>query len=548
MQFEPRYYQVEADEAIQSNLQAGVYQQLLCMATGTGKTEVFARLAQTLNHILPGQMMVLVHTDVLAQQAIKKIKLRNPSLNVQLEAGKHYADPDADVIVASVQTLGRKGTERVNRFTWSNITKLVVDEAHHGIADGYQRVYKAGGYLEPWSKRLLLGVTATPTRGDGQGLASVYKKIVYTYTLRQGVDDNFLAEPVGIRVDTKTSLDGVSTSGGEYKTSELAKEINNPVRNHLVAIAYQEYGEGRKAVGFCANIQHAQDLAEVFRQRGINAEAIWGEDENKNEKLKLFTSGKIKILLNAQLLTEGFDEPSIECVILASPTKSGVTFAQRVGRGTRLYPGKTDCIVIDVCDLSTRHSLVTLPTLIGLPSGLNLQGRGLVASARAIEEVLKEYPHLDLTGLTDITNLEAFVQEVNLFEVKFRPEVETNSEYTWYPMVTGGYRIMLPDKDWVKLEQNLLDTWELRGNIKGKKYRGERSTMAEAFSAADGLIAKVVPEAVTLLKRKAHWHEDAATPKQMKMLRKFFKGKQIPPDITKGEASKLIGEHFASKG
>jgi superfamily II DNA or RNA helicase len=558
-----RYYQEKASNNIDASLAGGINRQLLVMATGTGKTEVFSYLPDKLAHRLPGQQIVLVNRDELAKQAINKLRLRNPGKNVQQEAGTETCDPiNADLIVGSVQTLGRKGTTRLGKFNKSTLDKFVVDEAHRSIANSYYNIYEHFDLLKDGDTRLLLGCTATPIRGDGEGLGKLYQKIVYTYSLRQAIEDGYLVDIKGIRVDTKTSLDGVHTHAGDYDKEELAKTVNNPLRNELVAVSYKDHCDGRQAIGFGVNIEHSKELAKVFRSHNINADAVWGADPDREDKIAKFRAGKIQVLFNAQLLTEGFDLASIECIILAAPTKSGVVFSQRVGRGTRLPEGvsnmhsliiepevyiKQDCIVLDICDSTSRHSLVTLPTLLGLPSGVNLRKQSLVGTARAIEQVLEKYPHLDFSTLKDADKIEAFVEAVNLFEVKFPPEVELNSEFTWHPAYSGGYRLMLPDKEGIRVQQNLIDKWEISGIIKGIKYRGERDTMEAAFSAADDLIKKTVPECIKIVKRDAHWHKDPPTEKQLKRIRKLYAGKQIPDNLTKGEAFKLIGAAIAGK-
>ena len=492
-------------------------------------------------------MMVLLHRDELAAQAYNKLIQINPDFKVHIEAGSSYADPDADVVIGSVQTLGRKDTKRVKRFDFSRFDKWVVDEAHRSITDSYYNVYNAANLLVPEDKRLLLGVTATPTRGDGSGLGTLYGKISYTYGLRTAIEEGYLVDMRGIRVDTETSLDGVHTKGGDYDQEELADAVNNPARNELVCAAYMQHCGNRRAIGFAVNIKHAQDLAKVFQKHDINAEAVWGNDPDRKEKIQQFRDGYIEVLFNAQLLVEGFDLPEIECVILGAPTKSPVVFSQRVGRGTRLAKGKTDCIVLDVCDSTSRHSLITLPTLLGMPSGLNMRGHGLIESVKIIEEQLQDYPHLDFTTLKDIDKIKAFIDEVNLFEVKFPPEVEQHSEFTWHPSYTGGYILMLPNKDSVTINQNLLDKYEIRGNIKGRKFKGERLTIEEAFTVADDLIKKEVPECLKVVKREAEWHKLPPTDGQMKLIKKLFKGKQIPDNITRGSASKIIGSALAGK-
>lgn len=541
-------FQKTAVQRIDEGLAAGLYRQLLVMATGTGKTEVFSHLPEMLKHRLPGQQMVLLHRDTLAEQAYNKLTLRNPKLNIHIEAGPLHANEHADVIIASVQTLGRKNTERVNKFNWDRIDKIVTDEAHRSLAPSYMNVYNAGGYLHPESKRLMLGVTATPRRGDGQGLGSLYQRIVYTYDLRQAIEEGYLVDVRGIRVDTTTSLDGVSTKKGDYDQEELAKTVDTPYRNLLTAKAYKQYCTGKQAVGYGVNIAHSKNLAEAFQHEGINAEYVYGEDPHKKEKIQRFRDQKIDVLFNAQLLVEGWDVATIECVINAAPTQSEVVFRQRVGRGTRLNPPhKTHMVVLDVVDGTIKHNLITVPTLLGLPKGLNMKGRSLVGTAKVIEEVLEKYPHLDFTTLKDADKIQTFVKNVNLFEIKYPAEVEAASQFTWHPAYSGGYLLMLPNKDSIRIEQNLLDKYEIKAYIKNQKYKGIRDNMADAFSAADDLVRKVSPEVLTLVDRKAHWHDDEPTPSQMKALRTLYRGKQIPSDMTKGQASSLIGAAKAGR-
>ena len=552
-----RPYQQTATNKIDEALTACINRQLLCMATGTGKTEIFSHLPESLKHQLPGQMMVLLHSDELAQQAINKLRLRNPLLNIQQEAGTSVCDPStADVVVASVQTLGRKGTTRMDKFNRDRLDKIVIDEAHRSVADSYYNVYNHFDLLKDGDKRLLLGVTATPVRGNGEGLGKLYQRIVYTYSLRQAIEDGWLVDVRGIRVNTAISLDQVSTKAGDLDQTELSDTVNTPWRNRLVVEAYKDTCSGRQAIGFGVDIAHSQALAEYFVAAGINAKAVWGEDKERTQKIQDFRDGKIQVLFNAQLLVEGFDLDTISCVILSAPTKSGVVFSQRVGRGTRLSPLKTDCIVLDIVDSTFRHSLVTLPTLLGMPKDLDLKGHSLVGSCKILEDKQAEFPHLDFTTLKDIDKIKAFVEEVNLFEIKFPPELEGASDFTWHPSVNGGYILTLPNegepghitKNFVTIHQNLLDKWEVRGIIKGKRYKGERGTMEEVFSAADNLVRRESPECLKLVNKKSVWREEQATDKQLKTLRKFYKGKQIPLDLTKGAADGLIKAAIAGKG
>jgi superfamily II DNA or RNA helicase len=575
---ESRPYQLKAHASIKDGLAHGTTHQLIQMATGTGKTVVFSHLPEQLKETHPGKMLVLAHREELIDQAIEKMSKVNPTLRIDKEMAEHRADPEAaDVIVASVATLGRKGTKRLDNYDWSKFDKFVVDEAHHSVASSYTNIYEAAGLFEPGDKRLLLGVTATPQRGDGQALAKLFQKIVFSYSMRQAIEDGWLVEPRGFKISTDTSLDGIKVTQGEYDQTQLANTVNTPKRNQLIAKAWLDHAQGRQTVGFSVDIQHAKDLAAVFKHYGIKAEALWGDDPQRAEKLAAHRAGEITILFNCGVLIEGYDDWQIGCVILAGPTKSPVKFTQMVGRGTRLQDGignlneflekktghvcadqglsghcklcsvKTDCIVLDVVDASSRNSLVTLPTLMGMSAKLDLRGKGIVTAVKELEDAQKQYPHIDFAKLDDITQLQQHIETVNLFDVKFPPEVEGNSELSWYPSPTGGYVMLLPNGDKIEINQNLLDKYEITANIKGNKYRGERGTIEAAFSAADDTINKVCPEALKVLRRVETWHKDPATPAQMKLLAKFYKGRAIPPDLSKGQASKLISSFMAGK-
>ena len=552
---ELRPYQLEQQKAVLSNYDGGVRQQLVSAATGTGKTVLFSRLPDLMRSRLPGKMLVLAHREELLEQAIEDIKAANPTLSVTKEKGAEIADVNADVIVGSVATLGRKDSERALRFPWESITTVVTDEAHHSTEASYNNIYELADVLRPDTHKLHLGTTATPQRADGKALAKVYRKIVHEYGLRRAIEEGYLVEPVGIRVRTNTSLEGVKMSGGDFSADSLAEAVNTPQRNQVVVKAWLDSAQGRPTIGFTANIQHAVDLAAMFVHYGVKSEAVWGTDPDRKEKIARLESGETQVLLNCSVLTEGFNCPKISCVLLAAPTKSGVKFCQMCGRGTRLFPGKIDCLVIDVVDASKRNTLLTLPTLMGLGAELDLKGKGLLWAVKQLEEAVKNNPHIDFTQIADITTLDTYIEKVSLMKVCFAPEVEANSELCWMRSPTGGFVLLLPEKDdqgrptgaKITIEQNLLDKWVVYGKVNGVKYRGERDTVGEIFQVADDLIADKAADALKVLQRKAWWHDAPATDKQIAALKRLAPGKAIPKDLDKGTASQLIGAYKANR-
>lgn len=568
--FTERSYQSAALAAIDRGLDAGIQQQLLAMATGTGKTVVFSQLPQALAHKLPGQQLVIAHREELIDQSIAKIREINPTLRIDKEKAQHKADPSqADVIVASVATLGRKNNPRLKAYNWQNFDKYVIDEAHHSPASTYMNILNASGMLTIPGNRLLLGVTATPQRADGKALAQIYKKIVYSYTMRQAIEDGWLVDVKGVRIATDTSLDGVKTVAGDFAQDELANTVNTPKRNQLIVKGWKDHGGNRSTIGFTVDIQHALDLAAMFQHYEVKAEAIWGNDPDRASKLQRHRAGEITVLCNCGVLTEGYDDWQVGCIILARPTKSGVLFTQMVGRATRLEEGtgnlidhehncyvKKDCIVLDVVDSTFKHSLITLPTLMGLNGKLNLQGKSLVKSVQSIEAAQREFSHIDFSTLADITQLKSFIESVNLFTVKFPEEVEANSDLSWMRAPSGGFVLNLPKKNQAgqetgggqfRITQNLLDTWEIIAIIGDKKFKAERPNIEEAFSAADNLLQDKAAEHLKILRRHEKWHGDPATVGQLNFLRKIYKGKALPDNLDKGTASKLISQFVARK-
>ena len=351
---------------------------------------------------------------------------------------------------------------------------------------------------------------------------------------------------------TDVDLSGVEKSRGDFAQDQLANAVNTPERNRRIVDAWLAKAESRQTVAFCAGIKHAQDLAAAFREKGVEAEAVWGDDKERSEKLARHRAKETTVICNCGVLVEGYDDPGIACVLLARPTQRGTLFTQMVGRGTRLNEGKTDLVVLDVVDVSSKHSLITLPTLMGLPGTLDLGGKGMVAAVEAIEAAQAEHPSVDFTKLDLLTNLNQFIEQVNMFEVRFPAEVEENSELTWYRATGGGYCINIPkDKGAgaggkIRIWQNMLDKWEIEGKLAGKTFRGTGDKMENAFKRCDELIRERVPNILNIISRKATWHGKKASPQQMTLLRRLYKGRQFP-ELTKGQASRLIGERLARK-
>jgi superfamily II DNA or RNA helicase len=551
---EIRPYQQAAIDAVLASYDAGIQRTVVVAATGTGKTIMLGKLYPAMQSRLPGQMMVVGHTEAIVHQNAAKIQEVNPDIKVGIEMAGAHADPVcSDVISASVQTLGRKDTKRLEKFNWDSIQTIVIDECHHAVTDGYRRILDATGSLRPDTHKLLLGTTATPQRPDGESLSDLFEKVAYVYPIRTAIKEGWLVPIRGYRTVTDTSLDAVGKTDGDFIKSELSSTVNTTERNRQVVGAWVKQGENRKTLVFTVDIQHAKDLAQAFKDQEISAEAVWGDDPDREHKINDHRANKIRVLCNCSLTVEGYDDPSISCIIDAAPTMSGVRYTQKIGRGTRLSEGKIDLIVIDVVDGTTKHSLLTLPTLLGMQARLDLQGRSVLDVVEALEALKEEHPSVDFTKLESIDKAQWLIEQVDLFQVRFPAEVEQNSELMWFRAVDGGYKMLIPKENaragFVRVFENAIGKWELIGRINEKEFHGTRPSIEEIFKVSDEQVRKRVTKmTLSMVMREATWHDKAVTRGQKKMLERLFPHKTFLYDqMTSGQASKMISERLARK-
>ncbi len=341
--FEPYPHQEEALQAHFTALEQGVTTQVLHMATGTGKTKTFCYISA---HYGNGKCLFLVHTLDLLEQAKAAIEESIIGAEVGIIQGNNF-DIDAPYVVATVQTL----TNRLDSIPQDTFNLVCMDECHHAASKTSKKV------LEHFSA-IKIGLTATPERFDGASLADLFDKIAYTFDIEDAVKAGALVKPIGQKIHTHTDIDEVKSSGGDLNQEQLARVLNTDDRNCVVVDGYKRHGEGRKAIFFCVDIQHAKDLAQAFIDEGIRANFISGNCPNRFEKLEAFKANKFDVICNAQLLTEGVDIPEVSLIGLAKPTKSRTSFIQMAGRGLRLAPNKSDCIMLHYTDITTKHALV----------------------------------------------------------------------------------------------------------------------------------------------------------------------------------------------
>lgn len=320
---ELRYYQEEALAAITTAAERGTRRSLIVLPTGAGKTVIFSHIPDRVADSTP--MLILAHREELLHQAKEKLEHANPHLTVAIEQGQNYAG-HVDVVVASVPTLGRSNSTRLDGYPADYFKTVVVDEAHHAAAPTYRRV------LDHFDSALLVGVTATPKRGDNVGLAEVFDEIIYSRSMEDLIREGFLADLAGYRYNSPVDLSSVKIVRGDYAEGELAAAVNTDARNEAIVESYLKYGveDARKNLVFCVDVAHAQAVAAHFTKHGIEAHAIWGAMPNEDRRalMAAHDRGDFLVLTNCQIATEGYDSPSIDMITMARPTQSTSLYAQ----------------------------------------------------------------------------------------------------------------------------------------------------------------------------------------------------------------------------
>jgi len=350
-----RPYQVAAVEAIAAQFAAGHRRTLLVLPTGTGKTQVFAQVvAQAVTR--GERALVLAHRTELLAQA--QARLEAVGLWTQLEQAEQRAGL-ARVVVASVQTL--RGP-RLRSWAPATFGLIVVDEAHRTIGDGHMAI------LAHFASAKVLGVTATADRADGQRLGRVFPTVAYELTLRDALRGGWLAPICARRVEVDVDLDAVRTVAGDLDAEELGDALTDPVAVTGVVAPLLALAEARPTIVFAVTVAHAHAIAAALNARRPGcATAVSGASSpfERQRAAADLAAGHVQFVANAQLWTEGFDLPRVSCVALVRPTKSRALYTQMVGRGTRLAPGKADCLVLDFTGNTQRHRLMSPVDLFG---------------------------------------------------------------------------------------------------------------------------------------------------------------------------------------
>ena len=492
---ELRKYQEECIEAIE---QAGPGNWLCQMATGLGKTVTFANIPRK------GRTLILSHRRELVHQPRKYFSC---SFGVELGEERSHGE---EVISASVQTL----SHRLERFHPDDFDTIIWDEAHHTAAPSYRKIF---GYFTP---RRNLGFTATPNRTDGIRLDDVFQDIIFQRDLRWGIENGYLSDIYCRRVDIGFDLRGVSTRGGDYAPGELEEAMEGT--EDAIAQAYRELAEGATLI-FAVSVRQAEAIAE----RIPGAVTVTGgtEPEKRKSILEAFTSGKRPCIVNCMVFTEGTDIPRVETVIIARPTQSDSLYAQMVGRGLRLYPGKEKLNLIDCVGITGKRSLCTAPSLLGIDLNIIPDSR-----KKDIQGLLFELPE-KAAKAADCP--ESWIRNIEIVDLWAKGQKYDTHNVNWFRMPDGSLvcsllnrnRLVIPPQDdlgRVRLGNELVPIQKALD----RAFRKLRDELGEQ-------------EYLWNLQAARKWGKKPASEKQLQLVNRICKGFDTE-GLTKLEASQIL--------
>ena len=531
-----RPYQIDCIRSILWNYEHGVNRQVVVGPTGFGKTRVFSELPESVCPNPDSRSIVLVHRDELATQAANSIARLNPNLKVGVEKAAQFAG-DADVVIGSVQTLsGKNGGARLWSFQPKDFGLVIVDECHHTTSASYVKILEhfcVNKQASNDSDALLVGVSATPNRTDGLGLEICYDKVVYKKPLLDMIRDGWLSQVVAERIRTGTDISDAKLKNGgfgkDFAAPGLSPLVNSTQRNSLVVREYLKT-PNLPALCFCVDVAHAEAMYSMFQKAGVSAATVLGttKPRDRQEAFERFHSQDLQVLIGVDVFSEGTDLPVATIGLMARPTHSPAWYQQAVGRLLRRWPPpesigthgyiKQVAIVKDFVDNSAKHTLVTAPTLFGLPAAFDTNGKSLVKAAEEVEQLrLQHNGLLPLDGFTSINELQIICDRVDMLaQFPLPPEAKRFSRFEWSQIGPDTCALYIhDDKLLLEIKTNLLGQREVYATKNGYQKCIGTGNAREAFWLADSMVnASYKP----VLERSRKWRRKIPSEKQINLL------------------------------
>ena len=515
-----RGYQEDAIKAVLADLDSGVKRPAVILPTGAGKTVVFSALISQWQKANGGKALVLAHREELVQQAKAKYLSVAPGSHVGIIKASTN-EVDADVVIASVQTL----VKEARRSQLKDVNLIIVDECHHASAQTYKTILE---YFDVPT----IGFTATMARGD------VWEKISYERSILRMIRERHLVDVKGIQVKVPDlDLKGVKKTGGDYSEGDLGECLLDSLAPETVASAYREHCADLPGILFAPTVQTAHVFTDALVERGFKAATIWGAmpKELRVQTLKDFEDGKIQILTNCMVLTEGFDSPRATVAVIARPTQSAPLFIQMVGRVLRTWPGKECAIVLDVVGAAQNHELATLNVLTGS------KDKRILKQGESLLKALDEYEDEDRGEDDDAYRGPVELKDVDLFAGSRQQWLKSLGGFWFLP---AGNRVitLMPIKDSTSFDVAWFHTTKKGGGFIAKDVADLGYAMAQGES-------DITEVEEVLARRDGKWRKRKATDKQRSFAKQL--NLKLPDDGLNapraGAVADLISIALASK-
>ena len=486
---ELRPYQIKAVDSILKSWEDGKNKVVLSMATGTGKSNCFSKIIE--KRVSNGsKALVLAHREELLTQAADRIKLTTNIDSAMEKASSTAVGSDKQVVVASVQTLSND--KRLAKYPSNYFETIVVDEAHHTLADSYLKI------LNHFDTAKVLGVTATCDRGDKRSLGEYYENIAYEYGMRQAIKEGYLSPIKAQMIPLELDISDVSLSKGDYALNEVGDALT-PYLNQI-ALEMVKYCQNRKTVVFLPLVKISQDFCELLNLHGLSAVEVNGNSKDREKILQDFHNGEYQVLCNSMLLTEGWDEPSVDCVVILRPTKVRALYQQMVGRGTRLSPGKKDLLLLDFLWMTQKYNLCH-------PSNLICESDEL--ADKVMEKVTNSSSGIDILDAEKEVERDIILEK----EEALKKQLEENKKKKRQSVDPIEYALSIADADLVDYEPVMM--WEQAPASQKQLDALEKWGIDVSTVTCAGMASLLLDR---LFRRK---DMNLATPKQIRTLEKF---------------------------
>ncbi|RIA90217.1 P-loop containing nucleoside triphosphate hydrolase protein [Glomus cerebriforme] len=569
-----RPYQKECiDTCLNKFLDHKVNRQIVSLPVGSGKTVIFSNLIKKIPSPFPDadKVLVLAHREELLDQAYNQIK-KYSDLSIEIDQGGRIAKGNAEVILGSVNTLGRVESYRIEKYNPLHFKAIIIDEAHHVAASSYRRILEHFGADKKETHLFVWGCSATVRRYDGLSLINAFDEITYHKDFLDMIQEKWLCNLRVTTIKTDVDLSKVKSNNEDFLTNDLSKYLNVESRNDIIVRTYLELAAQRKStLVFGVDISHVESLTTMFRKRGLDARGISSKTKPhiRAETLKDFKERRFPVLVNCGILTEGTDIPNIDCVIMSRPTKSPVLFQQMIGRGMRLSPEKEDCLVLDFIDSYSKiPDLVTTPTLLGLDPTMEMKDENLESvCVRQKEKIEENKPKITIDAPTKIHITEYNDPFEIIDDCSGAKYIEDISDNVWLRVGEDSYVISLQYHGTIKVEKengtngiyHAIKRKRISRMVNGiMKYYYEfenlpitSDSLGFTIRACDKWIKKKYGKTASIIaSRYAKWRKQPLTVQQINWLKK----KKIDLNekklnrLNKGQASNLMTKMIEGAG